>query len=197
MRGAIAIAGLALVSAVGCETYEFPPRLIGVGTADCPKCEELVLSETRVPPAVGLVIEANFAFKDDRGALSVMQAFVTDPSGVVLEGTILDDENKEQKVPGFTCHYQSEIDEDLGANECSFSTPRAESSLIGVQESLVTAAFEVDATTVGEWTVEFVATRSDGMQSNRLSNTFDVVEDVGPDTDGDRVDPGTTGSGTE
>jgi len=233
MRCAVAIAGLALVGLVGCETYEFPPRLIGVGTDDCPECEELVLSETRLPAGAGAVdIDAQFAFKDDRGAISKLQAFVTTPSGVVLEefyfvevtrweevevppDTDGETESTTERVeittlekrfrPGFTCTYASATAEDVGSNTCEVSSTRANAGssievgprLAGYESGGLSVTFGLEVTELGRYTVEFVATRSDGTQSNRLSNTFDVVEDVGPDTDGDRVDPGTTGSGTE
>ena len=224
MRYTIAIAGLTVLLA-GCETYDFPPRLRGVGTEDCPACEELVLSETRLPPG-SVDIEARFAFEDDRGALTKIQAFVTTPSGEVLEESYTvelkrivevevppdtdgETESTIEEVeetyfetryrPGFTCTYVSEISMLVGSLTCEVSSSLANAinstdvgrRLAGYQQGNLSVGFGIDATELGEWTVEFVATRSDGTTSNRLSNTFDVVEDVGGDTEGDRVDPNT------
>ena len=203
MRDAVLIAGLALVGVPGCETYEFPPRLVGVGTEDCPQCEALVLSETRLP-AGSVDINARFAFEDDLGTLSKVQVFVTTPSGVVLGEP--DPSDDEASRPGFTCTYATELAVDVGSRTCEVSSTRANAisstdvgeRIAGYQAGVLSATFGLETTEFGEWTVEFVATRSDGTPSNRISNTFDVVDDVGVDTDGDRVDPGTeTGTGTE
>ena len=135
------IAGCVLTSA-GCETYEYPPRLRGVGTEDCPECEELVLSETRVPrgePA----ISARFAFEDDEGAIDAVWVYVTSPSGEVLqESYVVEREGDcegEEKPPcfeevtlfrdGFTCTFASDESESVGPSICELTAERFNRSI--------------------------------------------------------------------
>jgi hypothetical protein len=146
------VAGAVLATA-SCETYEFPPRLSGVGTEDCPDCEELVLSESRLPPG-SVSLRTRFAFHDDRGAVDAIRVFVTSPSGAVLEEsyfveverevevpvdtdgaetdgdtegetmTIVVTVEEERRRPGFTCSFVEAASVTIGSRLCEITTER-------------------------------------------------------------------------
>jgi len=203
------ICGLALVGLVGCETYEFPPRLLGVGTENCPACEVFVLDESRLPLGGVATLSSRFAFDDEWGALSGVHVFVTTPSGSVVEETYTVSVQKELEVagdtdgepmtviqtieedrmrPGFTCAFRAESPTTPVAtcdlvSERDFSIGSVAAVLDGVEQGKLTVNFGVDLSEVGEWTVEVEAERA-GVRSNRLSTTFDVVEDLGDDDAG-------------
>lgn len=179
------LAGLAVVGLSGCETYEFPPRLRGVGTDNCPACEVFLVEESRLPLGGVATLSARFAFEDEWGSLSGVRVFVTTPSGDVLEEVYDGDEMR----PGFTCEFRAE----------SVATPVATCDLVseressigsvavlldGIEQANLAVKFGVDLSEVGEWTVEVEAERSGGARSNRLSTTFDVVEDLDNDDGG-------------
>ncbi len=204
------LAGLAVVGLSGCETYEFPPRLRGVGTDNCPACEVFLVEESRLPLGGVATLSARFAFEDEWGSLSGVRVFVTTPSGDVLEEvyvvlvekevtipgdtggpsmTVTVIEEEERTRPGFTCAFRAE----------SLATPVATCDLVseressigsvavlldGIEQGQLSVKFGVDLSEVGEWTVEVEAERSGGARSNRLSTTFDVVEDLDNDDGG-------------
>ncbi len=206
MRRTGILIGLAAVGLASCETYELPPRLLGVGTEACPECEELVLSESRL--AVGeAAVTAEFAFEDDQGSLTAVRIFVTTPSGVVLEepyevpvevpaDTDTDGEPtvvlETRYRDGFTCVFSGDLEEQVPSLACVVSGTRFNNILAtsvaarleGYQQGELAATFGVPLSEVGEWTVEVEAERSGGTLSNRLSATFDVAEDIG-DSGGD------------
>lgn len=169
------IGGLGLVGLVGCETYELPPRLLGVATEDCSDCEELELSETRLPPGV-VTLTADFSFEDERGALDELRAFVSTPSGRVL---------KEGGVP---CSFVVDLAEQVGVESCAVTSLRFGDSgdtlfarLRGIESGVLTARLGLDLDEAGTWTVGFEATRDTGANSNRLSGTFEVAGSVDPE----------------
>jgi len=173
--GGLALTGLiGLIGLIGCETYEFPPRLLGVATDDCSDCEVLELSETRLPPG-DATLTARFAFQDERGSLEEVTVFVTSPSG----GPILD-------IP---CDFFVDLSEQVAADTCELTALQFRDSddtvsarLSGIERGELTARFGLALDEVGTWTVEVEAIRDTGAISNRLSQTFEVAE---PD-----VDPG-------
>lgn len=179
----LSVLGVALLGLGGCETYDFPPRLRGVGTDNCPACEVFVFEESRLPLGGVTTMSSKFAFEDQRGALTELRVFVTRPSGSVVEETYDGDKTR----PGFTCEFRAD----------SLATPAATCDLLfdressigsvadlldGIEQGTLSVNFGVELTEVGEWTVEVEAEGFDGTLSNRLSRTFDVVEDIG---DGD------------
>lgn len=175
----------ALLATASCETYEFPLRLRGVGTDDCPECEELVLNETRLPQG-DAAISARFAFADDEGAVTGVRVFVTSPSGDVVQESCDDD-----FCDGFTCTFASGESETVGPAICELTAERFNGGLEntiaarlrGYNEGVLIATFGVSLDEFGEWSVEVEAQRSDGDPSNRVANTFEVAEDVGDDTE--------------
>ncbi len=197
MRRLGVIAGLALSSVGGCEGYEFPPRVLGVATEDCPDCEVLALSETRLPLG-SATVTGRFAFDDDQGSISNLRIFVTAPSGAVVEEPYFDADDRPQTRPGFTCTFAIESADDVGTATCVVTAERFRATnstdvavrLEGYEQGLVTATFGVNFSEFGEWTVEVEAERSDGVRSNRLATTIDIVDDVG-DGDDDDVDTDT------
>ncbi|MGH1342053.1 MAG: hypothetical protein ACRBN8_10905 [Nannocystales bacterium] len=84
--------GAAALGLSSCETYEFPPRLHGVGTENCPACEVFVLEESRFPLGGVASLSSRFAFEDSLGALREIRVFVTTPSGRVVE-ELVDEED--------------------------------------------------------------------------------------------------------
>ena len=183
------IAGLALVGSAGCETYELPPRLHGVATDECPECEVLELSETRLPPG-DVTLTARFAFEDEWGAVERLQVFVTSPGGEVLkEPTGEKDANGEPVfAPGFTCAFVVDFDDLLAANTCTLTALHFRESgttlltrLRGVQGGELTARFGLNLDEIGTWTVEVEAVRETGAISNRISETFEVAEPLDPE----------------
>lgn len=168
----IFIGGLALIGLIGCETYEFPPRLLGVAADDCSDCEVLELSETRLPPG-DATLTARFAFQDERGALEEVTVFVTSPGRVI-------------EVP---CDFFVDLSEQVAADNCEVtalqfrdSSNTVSARLRGIEGGELTTRFGLNLDEVGTWTVEVEAIRDTGAISNRLSQTFEVAEpDVDPE----------------
>lgn len=196
----------AVLATTSCETYEFPLRLRGVGTEDCPECEELVLSETRLPQG-DAAISARFAFADDEGSVSGVLVYVTTPSGDIVQEPYFVEVSAPcgdgQTPPcttlerrfrdGFTCGFASGESETVGPAVCELTAERFNrgldnsiaARLRGYSEGVLIATFGVSLDEFGEWSVEVEAQRSDGDPSNRVSNTFEVAEDVVDDPDAD------------
>lgn len=201
-RGLIA-AGFVLAT-VSCETYEFPLRLRGVGTDDCPECEELVLSESRIPQG-DTALSARFAFADDQGSVSGLRVYVTTPSGDIVQEPYFVEvpttceegqtppctELEERFRDGFTCGFASGASETVSPTVCELTAElfnggldnSIAARLRGYGEGVLIATFGVSLDEFGEWTVEVEAQRSDGDPSNRLSNTFEVGADVDEDSE--------------
>lgn len=193
------VAGAVLATA-SCETYEFPPRLNGVGTEDCPDCEELVLSESRLPVS-DAAVSARFQFEDELGSLSGVKVYVTTPSGMVVQEEYCAGEDEAPPCDadeslfrdGFTCRFVTDDSESVSPTICELSSDRSNGVLSqsvarrlrGYESGTLTATFGVSIDELGEWTVEVEAERGDDVRSNRLSNTFEVAADVGDDTDTD------------
>ena len=176
-----------------------PPRLLGVGTEDCPSCKELVLSESRLPAGASATVTARFAFDDPQASISSVRAFATAPGG-------RDGLQTELSGGGFAagveCEFVTDEPEQLSVGACVVTAERYNNGsndvtvaqrLRGFERGRLTATYNVDYTEVGEWTIEVRAESSSGLRSNRLTATLDVASDVGdptpPDTD---TDTGTT-----
>lgn len=190
----------AVLATTSCETYEFPPRLRGVGTDDCPECEALVLSETRLPRG-DTAISGRFAFEDDQGALAGLTVYVTTPSGEVLqrrcgERSVTRDCEEEEEEPceeiepvfcdGFVCSFASDESDTVGPGVCELTAERFNrgldrsiaARLRGYEQGVLVATFGVSLDALGEWSVEVEAERDGGEPSNRISATFEVAADV-------------------
>jgi hypothetical protein len=194
----------AVLSTASCETYEFPLRLRGIGTEDCPDCEELVLDETRLPQG-DTAISARFAFADDEGSVSGLRVYVTTPSGEVVQEPYDVEERRtcepDETPPctdtvvrfrdGFTCGFANDESDTVRPTACELTAERFHGGLEntiaarlrGYNEGVLIATFGVSLDEFGEWSVEVEATRSDGDLSNRLSNTFEVAADVNEDAE--------------
>ncbi len=166
----VLVGALALVGFAGCETYELPPRLVGVATEDCSDCEVLALSESLLPPGMA-TMTAVFSFEDEWGALSELRVFVTAPSGLVVP------------VNGMPCDFVIDLPEQVGAEECVVTALRFRDSgdtvfarLRGIEAGELATRFGLQLDEVGTWSVEVWATRDTGATSNRLLGTFEVVE---------------------
>lgn len=167
-------ATIAVVALLGCETYEFPPRLAGVGPDDT-----FELSETRVPPGV-LALEGKLWLQDERGAIEVVMAYVTTPSGEVLERPVGTDDTE----PGFVCRPVGELSDQVGVGSCEVSSSVGRSAdrlFDGLEQAELMVGFGVVADELGTWGVEVVAVRSNGTESNRLQTTFEVADDIVPE----------------
>lgn len=180
------LVGVALAGLAGCETYESPPRLLGVATDDCPDCEVLELSETRLPLGEA-TLAARFAYEDEWGAIEQVRVFVTRPSGEVVQEEV-DATLEPTTSPGLTCGFVVDLDELVTRNTCVITALRFRESggtllerLRGFSGGELTARFGLELTQTGTWTVEVEATRDTGAVSNRLSETFEVADSVDPE----------------
>lgn len=167
------IGGVALLGLLGCESYEFPPRLLGVATDDCSDCEVLELSETRLPPGA-VTLSARFAFQDEQGSLEEVRVFVTPPSGaLVLEEP---------------CKFFVDLSDQVAADTCEVTALQfrdgddtVSARLRGIESGELSTRFGLNLDELGTWTVEVEASRDLGVISNRLSQTFEVAEPVAPE----------------
>lgn len=175
----VSLVGVALLGLGGCETYEFPPRLRGVGTDNCPACEVFVFEESRLPLGGVTTMSSKFAFEDERGALTAVRVFVTRPSGSVVEEAYTVFVERTIQVPVATEGADTDGGDTDGATMPATVVVEETRMRPGFTcefraDSLATPAATCDLLSERESSIGSVAELLDGIEQGTLSVNFGV-----------------------